>query len=78
VLPFVPASPKTAYTFLQSENVYQAAYDSGWQNHSKGLKQLIGMMIMGAQRPVAVQAGFFGELSLPMYNSVSQCRHIND
>jgi hypothetical protein len=57
---------------LQSENVYQAAYDSNWQNHSKELKQLICMIIMRAQQPVAVQAGFFGDLCLPTYNSVSQ------
>jgi len=72
LLPCVPASPKTADTFLQSESVYQAAYGSGWQNHSKGLKQLISVIIMMAQRPVALQAGFFGDLCLPTYSSVSQ------
>uniref|UniRef100_A0A0U5A7I9 Putative odorant receptor 2 n=1 Tax=Reticulitermes speratus TaxID=60591 RepID=A0A0U5A7I9_9NEOP len=54
----------------KSENVYQAAYGCEWQNHSKGLKQLICMMIMRAQCPVAVQAGFFGDLCLPTYSSL--------
>ncbi|GFG28369.1 hypothetical protein Cfor_04252 [Coptotermes formosanus] len=54
----------------KSENVYQAAYGCEWQNHSTGLKRLICMIIMRAQHPAAVQAGFFGDLCLPTYSSL--------
>jgi hypothetical protein len=60
--------------FSQSELVYQAAYECEWEDHCKGVKQLVCMIIMRAQRPVAVRAGIFGELSLPTYSSVSRER----
>jgi hypothetical protein len=78
MLPYVTASPKTTDTFLQSESVHQAAYGCNWQNHSKELKQLICVIIMMAQRPVAVKAGFFGDLCLPTYSSVSQYTNKNE
>ena len=63
---------------LQSQNVHEAAYDSDWQANSNEAKQLIRLIIMKAQRPVAVQAGLFGDLSLPTFSSVSRCRFKTD
>jgi hypothetical protein len=36
------------------------------------------LIIMRAQRPVAVQAGLFGDLCLPTFGSVSRCRFNKD
>jgi len=63
---------------LQSQNVHEAAYDSDWQANSNEAKQLIRLIITMAQRPVAVQAGLFGDLSLPNFSSVSRSRFKTD
>jgi hypothetical protein len=57
----------------QSQNLHEAAYDSDWQANSNEAKQLVRLIIMRAQRPVAVQAGLFGDLCLPNFGSVSRC-----
>ena len=57
----------------QSQNLHQAAFDSDWQANSNEVKQLVRLIIMRAQRPVAVQAGLFGDLCLPTFGSVSNC-----
>jgi hypothetical protein len=62
----------------QSENLYQDAFDSDWESNSNEAKQLIYMIIMRAQRPVAVQAGIFGDLCLPTFGSVSRYRFNKD
>jgi hypothetical protein len=62
--------------FSQSESVYQDAYDSGWQDLCKEPKQFVCMIIMRAQRPVAVQAGLFGDICLPTFSSVSRVREL--
>ncbi|XP_023727560.1 odorant receptor 67a-like [Cryptotermes secundus] len=54
----------------KSEDVYQAAYGCQWQDLSNGTKQLICMIIMKAQSPVALRAGFFGDLCLPTFSSL--------
>ncbi|PNF40575.1 hypothetical protein B7P43_G06758 [Cryptotermes secundus] len=56
----------------KSQRVHQAAYDCDWQNNCNGAK-FICMIIMRAQRPVAVRAGLFGNLCLPTFSSVSRC-----
>jgi len=59
----------------QSQNLHHAAYDSDWHTNSDEAKQLVRWIIMRAQRPVAVQAGLFGDLCLPTFGSVSRCRY---
>ncbi|XP_033611727.1 odorant receptor coreceptor-like [Cryptotermes secundus] len=53
----------------KSQRVHQAAYDCDWQNNCNGAK-FICMIIMRAQRPVAVRAGLFGNLCLPTFSSL--------
>jgi hypothetical protein len=55
----------------QSEEVFNAAYDSDWYNQSGRYKYFTRMLIMRAQRPVRLTAGRFGTLSLPLFSSVS-------
>jgi len=62
----------------QSQNLYQAAYDSEWHTTSNEAKQFVRLIIMRAQRPVSVQAGLFGDLCLPTFRSVSRCRYKKD
>lgn len=62
----------SAQTFPQSQRVHQAAYACDWQNNCNGTKKLICMIIMRAQRPVAVRAGLFGDLCLPTFSTVSR------
>ncbi|GFG30155.1 hypothetical protein Cfor_07729, partial [Coptotermes formosanus] len=61
-----------------SQNLHQAAYESDWQSNCNEAKHLICMIIAQAQRPVAVQAGLFGDLCLPTFGSVSRYRFKTD
>jgi hypothetical protein len=59
----------------QSQNLQQAAYDFDWHTNSNEVKQLVRLIIMRSQRPVALQAGLYGDLCLPKFGSVSRCRY---
>ncbi|KAJ9573646.1 hypothetical protein L9F63_008987, partial [Diploptera punctata] len=56
----------------QSEEVYNAIYSCEWYDQSDYFKRSLNMIIMRAQRPVAVRAGQFGALSLPIFASMMQ------
>jgi hypothetical protein len=55
---------------LQSEDLHNAAYESGWYNMSPDVKRQVQMMIMRGQKPVALRTGQFGLLSMPLFAEV--------
>jgi hypothetical protein len=52
--------------------VFNAVYESDWDNQSQQYKFYTSMMIMRGQKPVKITAGRFGTLSLPLFASVSE------
>nr|AMA98195.1 chemosensory protein [Blattella germanica] len=54
----------------QSSSVYEAAYESTWYDQKPAFKQMIWMVVERARKPVALSAGLFGEMSLPLFSAI--------
>jgi hypothetical protein len=55
---------------LQSEEVHNAAYESGWYYMTPDVKRQVQMIIMRGQKRVALRTGQFGLLSMPLFAEV--------
>ncbi|PNF40567.1 hypothetical protein B7P43_G06757 [Cryptotermes secundus] len=58
------------FQLILSEELHNAAYESGWYNMSPDVKRQVQMIIMRAQKPVALRTGQFGLLSMPLFAEV--------
>jgi hypothetical protein len=57
---------------MQSASVTDSASNTQWYNHTTKFKKMLQMVIMRAQHPSIILAGFFNPITMEHFKNVSQ------
>ncbi|CAG9772711.1 unnamed protein product [Ceutorhynchus assimilis] len=55
---------KTCFLFLKSTEISMALYESNWYKQDKRTNQLVYILLMRTQKPLYVQIGLFGPMTI--------------